>query len=68
MNKAPIKEQQLEKVKELIASHDRFFEYSDDHRAYDKGKREREAILKFLTDVMEMPYKEAETFYIEAVK
>jgi len=68
MNKAPIKEQQLEKVKELIASHDRFFEYSDDHSAYDKGKREREAILKFLTDVMEMPYKEAETFYIEAVK
>jgi hypothetical protein len=66
--KKTMREQQLDHVKELISKHDKFFEYSDDHSAYDKGRHQRQAILHFLITVMDMSYGEAELFYMEHTK
>lgn len=68
MKRATIKEQQLAHAKQLIASHDKFFEYSDDHSAYDKGKKQKDAILHFLITMLDMSFGEAEAFYMEATK
>jgi hypothetical protein len=63
-----MREKMQEKVAEMIKSHDKWFEYSDDPQAYDKGKKQRQAIINFCVEMLDMDHKDAEKFYIEATK
>jgi hypothetical protein len=51
------------KLNEMLIKHDRFYEYADDMRAYSKGKDERQAILAYMLNNLNMSLSEASDLY-----
>ena len=51
------------KLNEMLLKHDRFYEYSDDINAYYRGKDERQAILAYMINNLNMSLKEASDLY-----
>jgi hypothetical protein len=51
------------KLNEMLIKHDRFYEYSDDMGKWSKGKDERQAILAYMINNLNMSLTEASDLY-----
>ena len=57
----------LNEIERLVEVHDSFYEFSDDMRAYSKGRDEYLSILKMIQDVLNKTHSEAHDLYTQLI-
>jgi hypothetical protein len=55
----------LDSFKLMLAVHDKYFDYSDDHAVYSKGLKEWNAIQAARTELVAKGYKELADLYFK---
>jgi len=59
--------QELNFVSELLKSHDKFFEMSDDHSIYRRGQLQKDNIIKILVERVGLSARQAYQYYNDAL-